>query len=252
MTQGAVEPMLMSALLLGLFGSVHCLGMCGGIAGALGQALPEHAPGADWLRGILYSSGRITSYTLAGAGAGLAGEAFAMGTGLGIVLRVCAGVLILAFGLHVAGWWNGLAALERIGLVAWRRLAPLARQIGRPDRIPKIFAVGMLWGWLPCGLVYSALMAASTTGTMALGAAFMACFGLGTLPALLAASGFGARLGAFLALRSSRRAAGILLLCFGFWSIAGALMPLHGQHGADPPPRGTTGQAGHGHHSMAP
>jgi sulfite exporter TauE/SafE len=164
----------------------------------------------------------------AGAIVGFFGEAFTSWTGLTVLLRVLAGLLILAFGLHVAGWWNGLAAIERIGLVVWRRLAPLGRRIGPPDRIWKIFALGMLWGWLPCGLVYAALIGAAATGQAALGAGFMACFGLGTLPALLAASGFGAQLGAFLALRSARRAAGILLLVFGFWSIAGALMPLRG------------------------
>jgi sulfite exporter TauE/SafE len=144
------------------------------------------------------------------------------------MLRVLAGLLILLFGLHVAGWWNGLVVVERVGLVVWRRLAPLSGRIGQPDRTWKTFVLGMIWGWLPCGLVYAALIGAAATGNAALGAGFMACFGLGTLPALLAASGFGAQLGAFLALRSARRAAGVLLLIFGFWSIAGALMPLRG------------------------
>jgi sulfite exporter TauE/SafE len=224
----SVEPMLVSALLLGFFGSVHCLGMCGGIAAALGQALPDQSAGSRLRNASVYSFGRITSYVAAGAIVGFFGEAFTSWTGLTVLLRVLAGLLILAFGLHVAGWWNGLAAIERIGLVVWRRLAPLGRRIGPPDRIWKIFALGMLWGWLPCGLVYAALIGAAATGQAALGAGFMACFGLGTLPALLAASGFGAQLGAFLALRSARRAAGILLLVFGFWSIAGALMPLRG------------------------
>jgi sulfite exporter TauE/SafE len=226
---------------LGFFGSVHCLGMCGGIAAALGQAIPDRSATRGLARASLYSLGRITSYSIAGAGVGFAGEAFSTSTGLTIALRVLTGTLILAFGLHVAGWWNGLAAVERLGLTLWRRISPLARRIGPPDRIWKTFALGMLWGWLPCGLVYAALIAAAATGEVVRGAAFMACFGLGTLPALLAASGFGARLGRFLALRSARRAAGTLLLAFGIWSIAGALMPLQGGHGAhagahdDPP-----------------
>lgn len=239
------DPILMSALVLGFFGSVHCLGMCGGIAGALGQALPERSATVDLLRAGLYSFGRITSYGVAGAGAGLLGQSFSQMTGLSISLRVLAGLLILAFGLHVAGWWNGLAAIERVGLVAWRRLAPLTRRVGRPDRVWKIFALGMLWGWLPCGLVYSAILGAAASGSAALGAAFMLCFGLGTLPALLAASAFGARMGAFLSMRPARHAAGVLLLVFGVWSIAGALMPLYMSHGA------ADGGGHEHHHSMS-
>jgi sulfite exporter TauE/SafE len=226
----SIEPILASALVLGFFGSVHCLGMCGGIAAALGQALPDQSAGGRLLSASVYSFGRVTSYVAAGAIVGFFGETFTSWTGLTVGLRLLAGLLIVGFGLHVAGWWNGLAEIERIGLVVWRRLSPLARRIGPPDRVWKTFALGMVWGWLPCGLVYAALIGAAATGHAVSGAVFMACFGLGTLPALLAASGFGAQLGAFLALRSARRAAGVLLLVFGFWSIAGALMPLHGGH----------------------
>jgi sulfite exporter TauE/SafE len=224
----SVEPFLASALVLGFFGSVHCLGMCGGIAAALGQALPPESAGWGLFHASVYSFGRVTSYAIAGALIGFFGEAFVAWTGLSIFLRVAAGLLILAFGLHVAGWWNGLSAIERIGLLAWRRLAPIGRRIGRPDRLWKTFVLGMVWGWLPCGLVYAALIGAAATGSAVSGAAFMTCFGLGTLPALLVASGFGARMSAFLAMRSARRAAGVALLIFGCWSIAGALIPMHG------------------------
>jgi sulfite exporter TauE/SafE len=224
----AIEPILASALVLGFFGSVHCLGMCGGIAAALGQAIPAQSTGNRLAHASVYSFGRVSSYVVAGAVVGVFGEAFSGWTGLTVLLRVLAGLLILLFGLHVAGWWNGLVVVERLGLVVWRRLAPLSGRIGQPDRTWKTFVLGMIWGWLPCGLVYAALIGAAATGNALLGAGFMACFGLGTLPALLAASGFGAQLGAFLALRSARRAAGVLLLVFGFWSIAGALMPLQG------------------------
>jgi hypothetical protein len=242
----AIGPILASALVLGFFGSVHCLGMCGGIAAALGQAIPDRSASRGLARASVYSLGRITSYSIAGAAVGFAGEAFSTSIGLVIALRVLTGLLILGFGLHIAGWWNGLAALERLGLVVWRRISPLTRRIGPPDRIWKTYALGMLWGWLPCGLVYAALAAAAATGELVRGAAFMACFGLGTLPALLAASGFGARLGRFLALRSARQAAGALLLVFGLWSIAGALMPLYGGHAGHGGPTGAHGDhAGH-------
>jgi sulfite exporter TauE/SafE len=226
MSASETLPVLTSALLLGAFGSVHCIGMCGGIAGALGQATATGSTRRDLPRLSLYSFGRITSYSIAGAVVGLLGEAFSALTGLAVFLRLLTGILILACGLHVVGAWNGLAAIERVGMRVWRRLAPHAKRIGRPDRAWKVFALGLLWGWLPCGLVYAALLGAASTGSGPLGAAFMAAFGLGTLPALLAASGVGAGLGAFLGLRWARRGAGVLLLIFGIASILGALMPL--------------------------
>lgn len=231
-------PILLSALLLGLMGSVHCLGMCGGIAAALGQALPEDGAGKGLGRSLLYSVGRISSYAIAGALVGVAGEALARWTGAAVLFRMAAGGLILLFGLHLGGWWNGLAAVERLGLITWSRLAPIARKIGRPDRAWKVFVTGMLWGWLPCGLVYAALLGAAATGSSGSGASFMACFGLGTLPALVAASGAGAQLQRLLAQRSARRSAGALMLVFGVWSMAGPWMPhpasMHGQsHSAE-------------------
>jgi hypothetical protein len=218
-------PILWSALLLGAFGSVHCLAMCGGIAGALGQALDAGPAGREVFRQSLYSLGRISSYAVAGASFGWLGESFAAWTGLSLGLRILAGVLIIGFGLQVAGWWNGFATLERFGLVAWRRIAPWTKRVGRPDRSWKIFVLGALWGWLPCGLVYSALLAAASTGDAIGGAAFMVCFGLGTFPAMLTATGVGVRLGHVLASRSSRRAAGALLLLFGSAAILGAVVP---------------------------
>jgi uncharacterized protein len=242
MSVSLIDPMLTTALLLGAFGSVHCLAMCGGIAGALGQTMESRPRYMELFQLSLYSFGRITSYAVAGAFVGWLGEAFSAWVGLSVGLRIFAGLLILAFGLHVAGWWNGLAAIERVGMLVWRRIAPIAKRVGRPDRTWKIFVLGMLWGWLPCGLVYSALLAAASTGRPISGVGFMLCFGMGTLPAMLAASGFGARLGSLLALRSSRRAAGVLLLVFGAVSILGAMMPL--MHGGQPE---ASPHAGHSH-----
>ena len=234
-----------AALLLGFVGSVHCLGMCGGIAGALGQSLPPGTPTATGLRSSLYSLGRISSYAMAGALVGALGHAFATASGIGLSLRIAAGLLIGLIGLHVGGWWNGMAFVERAGLGVWRRILPLARRLGRPDRAWKIFATGLLWGWLPCGLVYSALVAASATGTARSGALFMFCFGLGTLPALVFASGLASTLGGLARGAATRKGAGILLVIFGLWTVYGALGPVlgassghapghdaHGAHGA--------------------
>jgi sulfite exporter TauE/SafE len=220
------EPLLASALLLGLFGSVHCLGMCGGIAAAFGQSGASGSRGAALGRTLAQSLGRITSYALAGAFVGGLGQAVAPSTGWVVALRVLAGLLIVGFGLHVAGIWNGIAVTERLGLGVWRRLAPLAHRLGRPDRVWKAVALGMLWGWLPCGLVYAALATAAVSGGASAGAAFMAVFGLGTFPALLTAGGFGAELGVLLERRAARRTAGALLLVFGLWAVVGGTAPL--------------------------
>lgn len=235
---GGILATLGAALLIGLVGSVHCLGMCGGIAGALGQALPPGRSVATALHPGLYSLGRITSYALAGGAVGAIGHGFASASGLGIALRVAAGLLMIGIALHVGGVWNGMALLERAGLGVWRRLLPWAGRLGRPDRPSRVFAIGMLWGWLPCGLVYSALATASTTGTAASGALFMLGFGLGTLPAVVFASTLGSTSRELLRSRATRRAAALLLALFGLWTLFGAVGPLldHGAgHHAHPP-----------------
>ncbi len=247
---GAELPVFLSALVLGFAGSVHCVAMCGGIAGALQQAMPEKGPVESSLRSLLYSLGRITSYAVAGAIAGSLGTVFAPAAGgLGRV-HVAVGVVIVVIGLQIALGGRVFAPLERVGLAVWRRAAPLARRIGRPERAWQVFALGLVWGWLPCGLVYSALVLAAASGRPATGAVAMAGFGLGTLPAVWAATGFGALLTRLGGGASVRRSAGIALVAFGLWSIvgtwilashhgashAGARPGLHAEHAADPAP----------------
>jgi len=222
----AIATTLGAGLALGLVGSVHCLGMCGGIAGALTQSLPPGATGSRALRSALHSLGRTTSYAAAGGAVGTLGSALLHTSGLEITLRLTSGLLIVAVALHVGGWWNGVAAIERVGFGVWRRIAPLAQRIGRPDRGWKIFATGLLWGWLPCGLVYSSLAISATLGSAAAGALFMASFGLGTLPALLLTSTLTDALGRVVQHRVARRSAAVLLLTFGVWTLLGALAPL--------------------------
>ena len=225
-----METVLASAVVLGFVGSGHCIGMCGGIAGALGQMTPQQGRGASLFVPLVYSAGRIASYSLLGAIAGLLGGSIDAALGLGPALRVVTGLMIVGFGFYVAGWSVGAARLERIGLHVWRRLAPLVGRIGTPDRIWKILSLGALWGWLPCGLVYSAVAASLVTGSAAGGAAFMLCFGVGTIPALCLASGAAEKLGKLLARHSARRAAGVLLVLFGCWTLYAAIGPKHMDH----------------------
>lgn len=240
---GADWTVLMSALVLGFAGSVHCVAMCGGIAGALQQAMPERGPLEAGLSSLLYSLGRITSYAVAGAMAGGIGTVFApAASALGRV-HVLVGFVIVAIGLQIAFGGRLFAPLERAGLAIWRRAAPLARRIGRPERAWQVFALGLVWGWLPCGLVYSALVLAAASGRPALGALAMASFGLGTLPAVWAATGFGALLTRLGGGASVRRSAGVALVAFGLWSIVGTWV-LASHHGSRHPIR-SSGHAGH-------
>lgn len=245
---GDYELVLLSAILLGFVGSGHCLGMCGGIAGALGQATVPALRSSPLFSSVLYSLGRIASYGLLGTFAGLFGESVNSVAGAGPTLRVLTGLLIVAFGVQAADWgWSGVAWIERAGLRVWRRLLPVVGRVGRPDRIWKVVMLGALWGWLPCGLVYSGLAVAAVTGTPLRGGVFMLCFGLGTLPALVVAGGAAARLSAVLQKRGAKRAVGVLLVVFGCWTIFMALVPAHtALHGSSHGPS----QEGVGHDAM--
>jgi sulfite exporter TauE/SafE len=237
-----------SGILVGLVGSLHCVGMCGGIAGALGMAVPasRRSTAVVLSRQLLYGAGRLTSYTAAGALAGAFGlaAAAALGPEGRVLLRGLAAVMIVSLGLYLGGWWPGLARLERTGAVLWRRLAPLTSALRPAESVGGAFALGMLWGWLPCGLVYSALALAATAGEPGAGALVMAGFGLGTVPAV-AATGFAASgMGGLLRQRNARRLAGAMVVVFGLWTFAtsGALSS------APPPEAGAEAPAQHSCH----
>lgn len=212
-----------AALAAGLLGGVHCAGMCGGIVGALSAA----ARGPALPRQLAFNGGRVASYVVAGSLAGalgalarLSAPAFAMQ----LLLFAFANLLMLLLGLHIAGWGRALLRLEAVGNVLWRRLQPLARRLVPIDTAPRAAAAGALWGWVPCGLVYSMLALALASGDALSGAGVMLAFGLGTLPNLLAA-GFAAQ--KLLAIRRVpwvRRAAGCAIMAFavvGFARIPG-------------------------------
>jgi len=218
-------PTLASAFVVGLLGGVHCVGMCGGIVAALTFGLPpERRQGvAATLPFLLaYNAGRIASYTLAGAIMGGAGLLIAQLLPVQTAqqaLLVLAGLFMVAMGLYLAGWWAGLGRLERAGGVLWRRLEPYGRRLMPVRRPGQALALGMLWGWLPCGLVYSTLVWAVSSGGALQGAALMLAFGLGTLPNLLL---MGLAAGAISRLARDvrvRRAAGGAVLLFGLWTL---------------------------------
>ncbi|RYZ97250.1 MAG: sulfite exporter TauE/SafE family protein, partial [Moraxellaceae bacterium] len=176
---------LLSLFTLGLVSSAHCIGMCGGIMGALSMAVPANARARRWMILVAYNLGRITSYALMGLLAGFFAEQFAA-LGGGSVLRVLAGVLLIVMGLYLADWWRGLTKLETLGRYLWVYIQPLGKRLMPVSTIPKALLLGALWGWLPCGLVYTALAMSMTQPAPTLAASSMLAFGVGTLPAVLA------------------------------------------------------------------
>ncbi|QJR79304.1 sulfite exporter TauE/SafE family protein [Alteromonas pelagimontana] len=182
-----IETDILSAFLIGLAGGVHCVGMCGGIATALRVVTPPNAN--PWPYTLSYNIGRISSYTAAGAITGAIGQISTSYLPIaGPVLAIFSSLMLLALACYLGQWWQGLRVVEKAGSRIWKRIQPISKRF-LPFRTPlHALPYGMIWGWLPCGLVYSTLTWALASGSAADGALVMLCFGLGTLPTLLAAS----------------------------------------------------------------
>ena len=211
-----LELSLMSAFLVGLLGGGHCVGMCGGIVGAVSMHLPQNKSKAPFLLG--YNAGRILSYTLAGAIAGLVGaSSFFLQHVLPIqhLLYSISSLMLIALGLYLAGIWHGVTYLESAGKAIWKTLHPYSKRYIPVQNFRQAFILGGLWGWLPCGLVYSVLIAAIATGSAVSGGLLMLAFGLGTLPTLLTMGMAAVRLKNILQNIWVRRASGLLVLGFG-------------------------------------
>ncbi|WP_188857356.1 sulfite exporter TauE/SafE family protein [Marinobacterium nitratireducens] len=208
---------VLTALSLGLLGGAHCIGMCGGIAATVGIAGPQtRAPALVML--LSYNGGRILSYACAGALLGGLGLLAAGGTAT-LMLRILAGLMLIAMGLYIGRWWQGLVRLERAGNLLWRHLRPLASRL-LPARTPaQAMLLGLVWGWLPCGLIYSTLIWASAAADWRQSALLMLCFGLGTLPAMLTTGLLADQLRRLLAQRLTQQIAGLLIIAFGVYTL---------------------------------
>ncbi|WP_024695938.1 sulfite exporter TauE/SafE family protein [Pseudomonas syringae] len=213
-------PLLFSALVLGLLGGGHCLGMCGGLMGALTLAIPREQRGQRLRLLMAYNLGRIVSYAIAGFFSGMVGWAVANSPGA-TTMRVVAALLLVAMGLYLAGWWSGLTHIERLGRGLWRHLQPIATRLLPISSIPRALLLGALWGWLPCGLVYSTLLWAASQGNAIDSALLMLAFGVGTWPVLLATGLAAERTTALLRKRSVRATGGVLVIVFGIWTLPG-------------------------------
>lgn len=233
--------LLLAAWATGLLGGTHCVGMCGGISAAFSFALPaEKRRGAPlFLYQLCYNLGRPLTYTLLGAIAGLLSHGILGGWAASPWPRVAAGVFMVLLGLYLAGWWSGLRRLESLGGGLWRRLAPMRTRLLPIDHPLKAFVAGGFWGFLPCGLVYSALTLALARADTLVSGGVMLAFGLGTLPTLLVTGTLAGRLRTLLQAQGSRRLAGLLVMTFGLWTAASPLLSPHHNHGPT---------SGHHHH----
>ncbi|MEW6513195.1 MAG: sulfite exporter TauE/SafE family protein [Pseudomonadota bacterium] len=208
-----MENGLLALFIVGLLGGGHCAGMCGGIVGALSLQSPQG--GAAVLVHLAYNFGRIGSYVLAGLLAGLLGQAAGNLLALQNVLYLVASLMLIAMGLYLLGITQFLAPLERGGQALWQCIQPLTKRFLPVRGVAQALPLGLLWGWLPCGLVYSALTTALASGSAGKGALLMLAFGLGTLPNLLLAGLLLARFRRFAQARATRVVSGLLVLAYG-------------------------------------
>ncbi|MDO6705349.1 sulfite exporter TauE/SafE family protein [Photobacterium sp. 1_MG-2023] len=207
-----------AAFMIGLLGAGHCLGMCGGIAAAITLGMPGQQQQHRFPFLLCYNLGRLVSYAAAGAliGGAVAGMASLSGLSTALLyLRLLAALMMILLALYLGQWWQGVTKIEAVGQILWRRIAPLAQSM-LPLKSPiSAFPFGLLWGWLPCGLVYSTLSWAAVAGNTVSGAGVMLAFGLGTLPAMLLVGSMAERLKLWLSNQIFKKTSAVLLLVYG-------------------------------------
>lgn len=211
---------IIAVFFVGLLGGVHCLGMCGSLVGILTTQLPKD--GARWPFHLAYSSGRIASYSMAGALVGAIGQA-------GLLMRdqvpiqhllfALSSFMLIALGLYLAGIGQLVRRIEGVGRGLWQHIQPLTRSLFPVTTPSRAFRLGILWGWLPCGLVYSVLITALASGHAKNGALIMLAFGLGTLPNLLLIGLFWEQVRGWVQSRPVRMTAGLLVAAFGVYGL---------------------------------
>lgn len=213
----------LAVFLIGLLGGTHCVSMCGGIVGAL--SVQVHTPAESrrqWPIHLAYNLGRISTYTVTGALLGALGSVGMLYSGVlpvQITLYVLANLMLVALGLYLTGFTQLLAPVERAGHRLWRKVQPATRRFLPARSVKQALPLGLLWGFLPCGLVYSVLATALVTGSAARGAGLMLAFGLGTLPNLLLAGMLFKRFRDLTRNSKVRFAAGLMVLGFGVFGL---------------------------------
>jgi sulfite exporter TauE/SafE len=212
----------LSAFMAGLLGSGHCFAMCGGIAGSLGTKSLGKQRMAAAGSALQFNLGRISGYAIAGAVTALLLGSVGKLPGVqwfGICLRMLTVLLVMLIGFRYLFEWRGLDIIERWGAAVWSRIAPYAGRFASKPGAAGRLMLGLCWGFLPCGLVYTLLLTAASTGTAFAGATVMLAFGLGTLPSMLGLTLAAPTLSAILKDRDFRRFIGLSLVLLAIWML---------------------------------
>lgn len=216
---------LTAAALSGLFGSLHCAAMCGGIATSLGSC--GGSARANFPLALRLNAGRVLGYMIAGLAVGAFGAGllhFARDAGIGVVLRVLSGLALIAVALRLLDLHKRYKFIASTGAVLWRGLAPLQRRLLPATTPPRQYLLGMLWGWLPCGLSSSLLLAAWLQADAVNAALLMAAFGLGTVPAMLPLTWSGTHWTRRLARPAWRRGGAAVVMAAGVLTMTAPLL----------------------------
>jgi sulfite exporter TauE/SafE len=219
------------AFIIGLFSTLHCFGMCGGLVGAMTMSLDPDIRQRTSQLGLYtlsYNLGRISSYMVAGFLVGLFGQALKelLMPESGIaVLRLIASILIIAMGFYIAGWFPQFSKIEKIGTPLWKKLQPLGQRLLPVKSIWQAFLFGAVWGWLPCSLVYYILLISPAKDGAFNSAFFMLLFGLGTLTPMMAAGFLSGRLAPLRQSQKIRYFSGVVLIVMGLVSLLLATDP---------------------------
>lgn len=215
---------LAALFMLGFLAGGHCLGMCGGIVAAL--SLQQRQATRHWPLMLAYNGGRLASYSLVGAlvgGIGGLGIAALNIEALQYLLYALANLLLIAMGLYLMGVSAFITQLERLGKPLWRYLQPAMQRLLPVRTLRQAVLVGALWGWLPCGMVYTASLSALASGSVSKGALTMLAFGLGTLPNLLVMGAFADALRTLARQPLVRWTSGGLICALGLWRLVQVL-----------------------------
>ncbi|NAW60192.1 MULTISPECIES: sulfite exporter TauE/SafE family protein [unclassified Vibrio] len=219
-----MSPDFLGAFVIGVVGAGHCMGMCGGLASLLSLGQQSHSK--QRVIPLLYNTGRLISYALVGALVGGSVSTLAEVSELNsalVWLRLIAAIFMILLACYLGRWWNGLLQVEKLGQSVWRYISPVGKSLLPLKSSLHALPFGVIWGWLPCGLVYSTLTWSAVSGSAVNGALIMLAFGAGTLPAMLFV-GYGANY--FQKIQQSglfRNISAFLILGYGVYTAFGAL-----------------------------
>jgi sulfite exporter TauE/SafE len=220
------------AFIMGLFSSMHCIGMCGSIIGTLTLSLsPEIRNNKKRLLPFVfnYNFGRITSYAIAGALVGVIEALLTahLGQTQGHrILQILSAVIMGSAGLYIAGWFPRFAYIEKAGVMLWKTIEPYGRKLIPVKNRTHAYLFGMVWGWMPCGLVYSALALSATAGDASKSAMTMLAFGLGTLPAVIGVGVMTQLLTRLSRIQRFKQAIGLFMIILALFSALPWLNPM--------------------------